>query len=1142
MKKRLGKILLTILLFVFGLGSASAATFNIGDQYNKNKDDLYSINGLSITNNGKTTYGINGFSFVSVADSSKNTAFCLDAHKLAANGVHTVERLMLQNSDSPLLKGYDAGIIEILKIVDKGSYTYSIVTPESTPNNHTATLEGKYLYVAASIAIRSLTDGAYLWGGEPTLKINGKLSQTAMNQVSAHVTQGLRWAALYSEAANKALNVKCGSGDAAVTCYQQRANQKYNSNGKNWYNNSEFTWGERNSEGYNVIYGAQQLFKIAIEKAAEVREKGISTPSISHNLGNAQNIEKNENFVRESYTLSINFSNFDAKDGKLNNIWVSCPECNINGVVQEAVEFRNPKTGNWETLVGKGNANFLTYFNAKGGKVSGSLLVRLTVRKPSSENGCKNVQFQIHYGFSDPELQYQGAVLKYNNDNNQRFVILNKVNDGERLVYGTIGCAPCETEVSVPVCSDDPKKAVATIKAPSNIKKCILNNWDDAGNSYQLSTSNGGVSNDYCGVFCKEDYATIRLNPVVKNVVCGGYFQLKSHIEGKKDCYTAGNTADKQINRTKYNEDIKKAQEAMIDAYNEYARWLAGSQTSGVSKNGGSCGSCGSCTATDIERSWTYTAYNYNGTTYQDSDSMIDRGGTSCAYRECDSWKTDEKTGKTTCTSRSCNGTSHCGTGSDSVLASRISSNLSSARRALTDAINKYESIIANFNACTTGWTNDYEFAQKIKYYFNEYRYNQAYTPYYDLLMSADKDELYYLDKVKGSLKENSSVTICLDGANDDYSCRGRYVTFKGEVDKTKTDKYNYNSSYINGIFEDERHIVCSTSGCKVETRKVSQAKFVKKTVEKEQDYITPSAFYQTSTSGRITVNSGYVGNVVQLHAIKNGLPVSTRSNGGGIFKLQLEDLGEFYDNGELGRLFDFQGKNEDKSVAKNSNKGVGTFTGQYTCHYKNSCRPDRDPCPNCEFVCDDEDCEWKECPDCKFDCVNCLFNEGNLNINFKPISSTNFGSSGRKYGYNWITTSKIGSLGLLNEKADKTISDIIKDNETIYIDPDKATDDSSLAFSIKLTKEVINKIKDYNKENEDKGGYANDSLTCKNAVVDGVTYENIYCYSELIDKLVDEHSDLIIVKNRDDETKYWTLWESPKLKDESLIGGPAWK
>ena len=241
--------------------------------------------------------------------------------------------------------------------------------------------------------------------------------------------------------------------------------------------------------------------------------------------------------------------------------------------------------------------------------------------------------------------------------------------------------------------------------------------------------------------------------------------------------------------------------------------------------------------------------------------------------------------------------------------------------------------------------------------------------------------------------------------------------------------------------------------------------------------------------------------------------------------------------------MFDFQGKNEDKSVAKNSNKGVGTFTGQYTCHYKNNCPPsDRTFCPNCEFVCDDDDCEWKECPDCKFDCVNCLFSEGNLNINFKPISSTNFGSSGRKYGYNWITTSKVGSLGLLTEKADKTISDIIKDNETIYIDPDKAGDDSSLAFSIKLTKEVINKIKEYNAANEDKGGYANDSLTCKNAVVDGVTYENIYCYSELIDKLVDEHSDLIIVKNRDDETKYWTLWESPKLKDESLIGGPAWK
>ena len=1140
MKKRLGTILLTISLFIFGISGVNAASFNLGDKYNKYGTLSSGVSGLFVTGNGKNRYDINHYSFKSLNDSTNyENAFCLDAHKGAVNSNYNIERLMLQSSDSPLLKGYDAGIIEIIKIVNQGSYTYSVVTPESTPNNYTATLEGNYLYVAASIAIRALTDGAYLWGGEPTLMLNGKISYYGVNQVSAHVTLGYRWAAMYSTLANKALNVKCGSGEEAVKCYQQRANKKYG----DWYNDSEFVWGSKNSEGYNVIYGAQQLFKIALEKAAEVRDKGLDTPNISHNLGNAQNIEKNEKFVRESYTLSINFSNFDAKDGKLYNIWVNCPECNINGVVPEAIEFKNPKTGNWETLNGKGDTNFLSYFNEKNGTISGSLLVRYTVRKPSSESGCKNVQFQIHYGFSDPKLKYQGAVLKLIGDTenkNQRFVILNEVNDGSKTVYGTIGCAPCETEVSVPVCSDDPKKAVATIKAPTNIKKCILNNWDDAGNSYQLSASNGGVSNDYCGVFCKEDYASIKLNPVVKGVVCGGYFQLKSHIEGKKDCYTAGNTTTKEIDRAKFNADVKEAQEKMIDAYNEYAKWSAAAAISSTgtymsdSAPGRSekytCGedkksSCNvacdgdSVSATGYSKEWSWYEYNYDGTrqTTAKSDSY-GPGSVSC-------------------------GTCSCSNNAARNRDNEHRTNASNAQTALRQAIANYERIISDFNACTTGWSNDYEFQQKIKYYFNEYRYNQAYTPYYDLLMSADKEELYYLDKVKGSLKENSSVTICLDGTNDDYSCRGRYVTFKGEVDKTKTDKYNYNSAYTNGIFEDEKHIVCSTSGCSVETRKVSQAKFVKKTVEKEQDYITPSAFYQTSTSGRVTVNSGYVGNVVQLHAIKNGLPVSTKSSGGGIFKLQLEDLGEFYDTGELGRLFDFQGKNEDKSVAKNSNKGVGTFTGQYTCHYKNNCPPsDRTFCPNCEFVCDDDDCEWKECPDCKFDCVNCLFSEGNLNINFKPISSTNFGSSGRKYGYNWITTSKVGSLGLLTEKADKTISDIIKDNETIYIDPDKAGDDSSLAFSIKLTKEVINKIKEYNAANEDKGGYANDSLTCKNAVVDGVTYENIYCYSELIDKLVDEHSDLIIVKNRDDETKYWTLWESPKLKDESLIGGPAWK
>ena len=127
----------------------------------------------------------------------------------------------------------------------------------------------------------------------------------------------------------------------------------------------------------------------------------------------------------------------------------------------------------------------------------------------------------------------------------------------------------------------------------------------------------------------------------------------------------------------------------------------------------------------------------------------------------------------------------------------------------------------------------------------------------------------------------------------------------------------------------------------------------------------------------------------------------------------------------------------------------------------------------------------------------------------------------------------------MLTKKAEKTISD-------------KTGDDSELAFSIKMKPEVINTIKEYNKNHTNDGGYINDSLTCYDATVNGETYKNIYCYSDLIDELVEKYGDAITATNRieNNETKrknetdssgYWTLW-SGYVYNESVLGGPSWK
>ena len=82
MKKRLGTILLTISLFIFGISGVNAASFNLGDKYNKYGTLSSGVSGLFVTGNGKNRYDINHYSFKSLNDSTNyENAFCLDAHK-----------------------------------------------------------------------------------------------------------------------------------------------------------------------------------------------------------------------------------------------------------------------------------------------------------------------------------------------------------------------------------------------------------------------------------------------------------------------------------------------------------------------------------------------------------------------------------------------------------------------------------------------------------------------------------------------------------------------------------------------------------------------------------------------------------------------------------------------------------------------------------------------------------------------------------------------------------------------------------------------------------------------------------------------------------------------------------------------------
>lgn len=1078
--KRLRNLLILILIVItFGTTRVNAESFVVGDKYTKDWKRSIGFTNY-VDRNGNNKIIIEGLTIPKPINRGL-TVIPYEITKVGTNNKilgYCIDPHL--QSDTTYKIDYILGAskdktnnaigLGVLEIMKQGYSEFSGMPTIST------SLSDRDFYVATSIAIRAFAMGV---GGQG----KGTASNSELIAIaSAHVNIGREWLAQSSYSNSFSDLVK------------------YN---PSWFNNEyKFVYDTSNSKIAQIMNVAQKLFDIGLAKANEVTNGLSTTPTITSKSSNSET----------GVSIELSYENFDASRGVIKNFKLECSSCSnfkVNG--------ETPNT----------NKN---YINGSNGKI------RLTFDVAKQGENCKTTNYKITYDYNDPKLEYVGAhLIPTGQTNAQNFYVMQK-NEGGLTgeITGKIKCSnACSTELQTPICSEDENKAIATIKGPDKIKTCVLDNEDDAGNTYQFTPAAGGVSNDYCNVFCKEDYAQIKMNPIIKDVKCGGYFKLTSHIEGTKTCYTSGTKTDKGIDKEKFEKDIKEAVEKMVDAYNEYAKWSAAAaiestkttatcsytgrtcldENNEVKENCETCSS-GSKSEDTYEKSWSWYTYNYNGV--KSSVASTDSYGPGTPK----------------------DGTCSCTLDTYSNRDDIHKTNAKNAKENLEKAIKNYNKILSDYNSCTTGWTTDFLFKQKLRYYYDENhgKNGSNYTPYYDLIATDEYKEKQYLTP-DGNQEVKTTISVCTGNTDNYYNCISGKNVYNSESELKDS-----------GIFKSVGYTVCDTNECKVVNESVSQARFVKKEVEKKQDYITPTAFYQIAANGKITVNGNYSGNKVQLEALINGLPVSTSTVGGGNFRLMIEDLGEFYDEKEgTGRLIDFNGDREENSIAYNN--GAGTFDGNYECQYKSPCKPK--DCPNCTFECIGDSCEWKQCTgdSCDVACNGCIINLDELNIIHKTISTTNFHAANRTFGYNWITTSNLESLKLLNKKAEKTISEIEEVNEMVY---DKTGDDSELAFSIKMTPDVINTIKEYNKKHTKDGGYINDSLTCYDATIDGKTYKNIYCYSDLIDELVDKYDDAITANNRleNNESKrksetessgYWTLW-SGYVYNESVLGGPSWK
>ena len=1139
--KRIGNLLLvSSLSLAFGVKSVSAQTFNDGDAHSLSRGNYITINSLDV---GSANYGIYKYTF----DNGKYVGYCEDPQNFSGKN-YSVSRELGATTNGKTIQNMDAGL---LKIISEGynqyntSKTISVVTPESAPNAISITLSGDELYAATSIAVRAYSTGLFTTGAK------GAKYQSAIDMASAHANLGAQWAALYGEYTDNATYGNC-NGDS--NCYKNKVDYA-------WLNkNAMFNYSDPNSASYKIIYMAQQLFKAGVMDASNKATGSLLTTTVNIDFSKkTESITKTDTSEEKYVYATLKIENLpeklsDGKEGKVELSMPTCTGCTINS-------FEAQDGGDYKQ-VGIGN-NIALLLEAKDGVRTGEIKLRIKVTQAvQDQENCKDATLKIDFKYNtNPQLT--GATLSdKSNPNSQRFFVLDK-QEGDQTgsAQTKIGCskAACDTEITEPLCDGD---AIATVKAPDKIKSCVINNVDDADNSYQYTS---GVDNKYCKVYCKEDYAKIQLEPVVKDIKCGSYFKLTSRIEGSKSCYTGGETdasarnGEKSIDKDQYIQDIIDAQVQMIEGLNLYRSAkaaLAAEADWQYSKQTG----CTGCTADSWTTTGSYVGPVVTNIDYEEGLVTSQETTQTFSYGTKESVSDnviyDKENKKDVCVSSTCTP----GTNKTELL-TLITNAMGEGKTKMEQGFKAYEAAHTAYNACTTGWQNNFLFEQKIGYYYNENRGNDEYkSPYYDILESAQNKDLYYLEGTGSAAPKPTSKIEIWKKATDDKIETGSDYTFDLSIENGSTGKYNYKSSY-GGTFEARKYTVCKDpeGSCEIREEQISQAAFVKKYVEKEQDYITPTAFYQIAANGKITVNSGYTGDKVQLEALFNSLPVSTKTVGGGIFKLNIEWLGEFYDkDNAVGRLMDIPGvawtdRRQGGTTFMDSPKHQDSFTGDYKCYYESPCRPD--DCPNCDFVCEGEDCDWIQCPECKIDCTNCIFDLNKLNVNFRTISTTNFNSANRTYGYNWITSSSMQALQLLNKKADATIKEIEEVNESIY-DPEGKTSDgsSALALSIKLTPQAIRELKNYNKKHSSDGGYINDSLTCYDAEVNGKTYKNIYCYSEVIDDLVKNYEVTIPDGKRlDSETAraasqnqngYWELWSDKHefIYSESVIGGPSWK
>ena len=1132
--------------------------------YNRTNDTVnYNFDMYTLTENSATFSIYCRNAGVSAGKSYDGEVFYCD---------HTIFDATSENEE---VRAYDAGIVQILK----NGY--------STRNPNYNTLDGYQGYVATNIALRAYE---MLW---KNLNTNGNNNSGLSNAHKYFVNLWLDDPEIQDLLVESVGSVR----DKFVYTYSV----------------TSFTDASGANITTQIENEARRLLILGLEGAKYYRENGAaSLKGVDNKPTKLKEPVTTDGSGNKTYKMSLLYT-FEADKFKSNdayiNIGFNCANCTSYGV--DYTVYIN------DNNVGKNpqNINILDYLTDG----SGTIEYKIEFSGTSATYHCEQLNYELNLKYFDETISIEAYDMYSSgcksNYSCQHFYLLYAddvpteltIEDDTELCSLTCeeleqacdngdqdacdrfqeefggDCAECTTYVNNMTCTEEDSKinltegydvdtsACGTINEDNlNVLQCVINNEDPSGNSYQATTE-GYIDNDYCKIYCKEDYHFVL--PGVKAVNSGRYFSLEASINGTKTCYTS----EIDENGT-FESDLEEKREAVIHAWNEWNKWYRGSLTVTDDEeiHDTDCCDGGSYIYKNYYREWDFTQYNYNGESYTDDEIISSNGSTNC---ECNYVSSTCGTAPNTYSCRVCV-TESCSPkdGDPNEIESTINSRLTSATSTLRAAIKAYTDLLNQYNYCSgintveydmslnysdaTGWEMNYKYDPTITFWYEESYMNSVHTT----------NELETVGSTSvGGFKQS----FCTSDVDKTYECSSEWKT---SVDKGVT----------------KRQFVCKESGneytCGPEDIIISKAKYVKQEMTSSGSYRTPTQFYTIYPTGSIVISeAGNSDNIENSKELTNLLPVGLGTRQGVYtYALRVSDLGEYYNNDKLGRLWGDSNsvvvtilEDEDSCIEEGSLKDTVKVdntvlsNGVYVCAYKVNC-------PDCPVECEVDGCKNPDCPDnyCPVECDNCIYTNNETNIIYRPITPGNINPNDRDQGVNWSYDDYEISTAL-ELKAYATTQEIENDGENIYdLDFENPSVDTDIAMKVTIDSTMINKIREYNDKYENDGGYANNSLKCYDFTnTDGEVYENIYCYSTFIDELLydnktkdkveiignriigtsEDDSDTLRKSNSNTQNSgYWTTWSEAsssgwtinttngiayyKLNYGAIGIGPSWK